>query len=469
MRAGTGQLRFAGRSGSGEWLWFAVRAGLLITLLAAMLAAATGCGRNDREETSDTAQRQADVDKLRALPYVGGIPAEPEDPAGVILYDEKRTCPGRRLYTLPMLARAELIDERGQVLRHWQGPAGDRWQRAELLEDGHLLVIGAEGQGWPDADPGDLTTGGDPAGADQPGTDRSAAAPVDAAVPAGPIPDSTRYIMRWDARGRVIWKRNLPAHHDIEQLPDGRLLTLTCRDRETSLDDRTILVRDDQLTLLDGSGAVLETRSILDAVLASPERFPLQPVAPTESNGIPRMDLFHANSVERMRWEHLFARDSLYGPGRVLVCFRHQDRVAIIDWEKNRVVWAWGQGLISGPHDAQVLENGHILLFDNGLARGRSRALEIDPLTEEIVWQYQGQPPESFFTVGRGSAQRLPNGNTLLAESDRGRALEVTAEGDVVWEFICPHRQGRQRRAAIVRMIRYADDDLRPLLDARDQ
>ena len=449
MRVGTGRWRFTGPSGFGGRPRPAARACLLTALLAALLAVTAGCGRTDREETPDLAERKPDVDELRALPYVGGTSTEPGDSAGVIRYDEERTCPGARLYTVPMLARAELIDEQGRILRRWQGPAGDRWQRSELLDDGHLLVIGAEGQGWRTADGSGRSNGSDP--------------------PDGPIPGSTRYIMRWDAQGRAIWTRRLPAHHDIERLEDGRLLTLTCRDREISLDEGTVVVRDDYLTLLDQNGQILEARSILDAVLRAPDRFPLQPVAPVESNGMSRMDLLHANSVEWIRHQHLFARDPLYGPGHVLVCFRHQDRMAIFDWEENTVIWAWGQDFLSGPHDARVLENGNILVFDNGLVRGRSRAVEIDPLTEEVVWEYRARPPKSFFTVGRGSAQRLPNGNTLLAESDRGRALEVTPDGQIVWEFLCPHRSREGDRAAIVRMIRYADDFLLPLLDVRSR
>jgi hypothetical protein len=423
---------------------------------------AAGCGGGTQDEASQRPEQTPDVDELRALPYVGGTFAPPGDSTGVIYHDEERTCPGLRLYTVPMLARAELIDERGRILRHWQGPAGDRWQRAELLENGHLLVIGAEGQGWRPAECSARGNSSEPPGSNLRSGDPSGAA-SGADPPGGPIPDSTRYIMRRDENGRAVWRRRVPAHHDIEQLDDGRLLTLTCRDRETTLNGRTLVVRDEHLTLLDENGTVLETWSILDAALRSPDRFPLQSVTPVESNGMPRMDLFHANSVERMRREHLFTRDPLYGPGNILVCFRHQDRIAILDWNEHTVLWSWGQGQISGPHDAQVLESGHILLFDNGLAHGRSRAVEINPLTGEIVWEYQGRPPESFFTVGRGSAQRLPNGNTLLAESDRGRALEVTADGQIVWEFLCPHHSREGQRAALARIVRYARDRVGPL------
>ena len=43
-----------------------------------------------------------------------------------------------------------------------------------------------------------------------------------------------------------------------------------------------------------------------------------------------------------------------------------------------------------------------------------------------------------------GRVQVLPNGNTLVVETDRGRALELTEDGDVVWEFRSPYRVGER-------------------------
>ena len=47
-----------------------------------------------------------------------------------------------------------------------------------------------------------------------------------------------------------------------------------------------------------------------------------------------------------------------------------------------------------------------------------------------------------FYSHFKGAAQRLPNGNTLITESTRGRAVEVTPAGEIVWEFYNPHRAG---------------------------
>jgi outer membrane protein assembly factor BamB len=191
---------------------------------------------------------------------------------------------------------------------------------------------------------------------------------------------------------------------------------------------------------------------MLAAALASRSVFPLAGVAPDSLGGAPWIDLFHANSLEWMRDVALFGTRPLYAPSHVLLCFRHQDRVAILDAARDTFVWAWGEGELSGPHDAQILPDGDILVFDNGLAVGRSRAVEVDPRTDRIVWQWQADPPESFYTPSKGSVQRLPNGNTLLAESDSGRAVEGAPDGTIVWEWLCPHRTAPGRRATIVRM-----------------
>ena len=63
----------------------------------------------------------------------------------------------------------------------------------------------------------------------------------------------------------------------------------------------------------------------------------------------------------------------------------------------------------------------------------------------------------SFFTEGRGSAQRLPNGNTLACEAERGRAIEVTPDGEIVWEFLNPERRGDARKR-IYRVRRFTEE-----------
>ncbi|RMF73125.1 MAG: hypothetical protein D6744_16025 [Planctomycetota bacterium] len=370
----------------------------------------------------DEAQRE--VDRQRALPYSGGREIDDDEEGGVDWIKADRMQPGYTLFSVHMRAMARLIDERGNVIHTWRDPDGRHWDNIELLPNGDLI-----------------TTGADPA-------------------PVQGIKDEARYAMRLTWDGKVVWKKYLFAHHDITQTPNGDLLTLTFQRRDEPSIHPTIQLRDDLITRMTMDGEVTQTVSIFDAVRAKPELFPLEKNKPTSMGGRTWIDNFHLNSVEQMHFEHLFARDPIYEPQNVLICSRHQDRIAILNMSTGELLWAWGRGELDGPHDATVLENGHIMVFDNGLVRGYSRVIELDPLTKSIVWQYvDPKRPEQFYTKSKGSNQRLANGNTLICNSDNGEIFEVTPEGETVWRYLSTDRirkgDGRVLRAAFVRAYRY--------------
>jgi hypothetical protein len=62
----------------------------------------------------------------------------------------------------------------------------------------------------------------------------------------------------------------------------------------------------------------------------------------------------------------------------------------------------------------------------------------MDPKNKVIVWQYAPRSANSFYSAFQGSAQRLPNGNTLACSTGQGHIFEVTPNRQIVWEFIVP-------------------------------
>lgn len=373
------------------------------------------------------------------IPYADYAEADPHAVSGVVLHDTELACPGYNLYEVQWLSRAALMDNEGHVTKEWVHNTRPRWERATLLANGDLAVVGADPWDWKD--------GGSPVR----------------------IHDDARYIARYDWNGKLLWEKRYRVHHDIEECPDGNLLTLTFERRQLPKIEPGIDIRDDYLTLLSPTGERLEARSMLDAIGRSGDVFKLEVLPQHQSSlgGEPYMDIFHTNAVQTQRDPTLAARNPFYAVGNVLVCFRHQDRIAMYDWQADKWIWSWGADELDGPHDAQVLPSGNILVFDNGFRRRNySRVIELDPLQKKIVWEYKADPPQDFFTRSKGSAQRLPNGNTLIAESDAGRAFEITPDGDIVWEFLAPPVAGaegaasptRSKRPAIVRMIRYPEE-----------
>ncbi len=127
--------------------------------------------------------------------------------------------------------------------------------------------------------------------------------------------------------------------------------------------------------------------------------------------------------------------------GVILMSVRHLKTVIAIGPQFDRIAWRIGQFgsdfTFSDPNDkfyfshfVRMLENGNLLLFDNGSARpavegGRySRALELaldwNSMTATKVWEYRHQIGTSGgsqvykYADKVGEAQRLANGNTIV-------------------------------------------------------
>ena len=129
--------------------------------------------------------------------------------------------------------------------------------------------------------------------------------------------------------------------------------------------------------------------------------------------------------------------------GNVLLSMRFSNTVAIVDRKSGDIIWRWGSEELGHQHDARMIDNGNILIFDNGAHRrgygpSYSRVVEVNPRSNEIVWEYKANPPTEFYSAVQGGQERLPNSNTLICEALMGRIFEVTEEGEVVWEFVNP-------------------------------
>jgi hypothetical protein len=187
---------------------------------------------------------------------------------------------------------------------------------------------------------------------------------------------------------------------------------------------------------------------------------------------------FALNSISTLGANRLYDDgDGRFHPDNIIISGRNVNILAVIDRKTGSLSWRLGPdyrevpfGQVIGPHHAHLIPEGlpgagNILVFDNGgLAgygvpngvsrdgtadkrRDYSRVLEFDPVTLELVWQYT--PTEAghidpldaykFYSPFASSAQRLPNGNTLITEGCNGRVFEVTAGHETVWEYVSPH------------------------------
>jgi hypothetical protein len=178
------------------------------------------------------------------------------------------------------------------------------------------------------------------------------------------------------------------------------------------------------------------------------------PVKPLPERG----DIFHTNTLEILDGSHT-DRSTWFKKGNLLVSLLEFNMIDMVDPETESVVWALS-GPWDAPHQPTLLPNGNILLFDNRRHGDFSKVIEFDPFTGRVVWAYEGNSENGFFTRDCGSAERLPNGNTLITESNAGRAFEVTQDNEIVWEFYNPYRAGENQElvATVLEVVRLRPD-----------
>jgi hypothetical protein len=162
----------------------------------------------------------------------------------------------------------------------------------------------------------------------------------------------------------------------------------------------------------------------------------------------------HPNDVEVLSSEDA-AAFPLFAAGDVVYSMRDLNLIIVFDPETEVIKW-YQHGPWLRQHDPDFLPDGRISIFDNRMDLGASAIVAIDPVTREQEVLYEGTKEHPFYTGIRGKHQHLANGNILITETHAGRVFEVTADGEVVWEYV--NRYDDRRVGVISKAIRYPRD-----------
>jgi hypothetical protein len=315
----------------------------------------------------------------------------------VTRYDHRKTFDGYTLFAPMGPGYVWLVDMEGNFVHNWEMKYLPG-EHGRLLENGNLLYAGK-------VIPGPLNNLGGFGG----------------------------ILIEKDWDGNVVWEHeDLYQHHDFYRMSNGNTMIL-----------RWVEIPEDIASEIKGgiTGTEHDGRIWTDS---------FQEITP---DGDIVWDWFGYKHLDtntdiicplcpRSEWSH--ANSCFVLPnGDILTTFLRTNTIAIIDRVTGDIKWRWGQDILAHPHDPTMLDNGNILVFDNGIHRklaipNYSRVLEVNPLTSEIEWEYKDNPAHHFYGSQVSGCQRLPNGNTLICEGTTGRIFEVTPEKETVWEFYSP-------------------------------
>lgn len=132
-------------------------------------------------------------------------------------------------------------------------------------------------------------------------------------------------------------------------------------------------------------------------------------------------------------------------------------QIVKIDKASKEIEWVLGEGgdFAADPdsdrpwfgplHAMEYLGDNRFMLYDNSdndtrESRGILYSLDEDTMEATIEWSFGGEDGDTFYNNVGGDCDLLPNGNRLLVSGSSAsgntetRLMEVTADGEVVWQ-----------------------------------
>ena len=413
-------------------------------------------------------------------------------PTGTTIYDPDRAWNGFTVLS-PLAAPAVLvIDMNGSVVKRWEGFNNSAGGPARVLPGG--FVVAAGGAHPPHQESLELVQ-------------RDFAGDVVWRFSRSEQITTRDGSTVWSARQHHDWQReNFPAgYYSPEHTPaieGGPTLILAhTNGKQPKVAD--VPLEDDRLIEVSWNGDIIwqwVASDHIDELGFSPDARLAIKAASGVNAARGSFDWLHVNSATYVGPNRWFDQgDRRFAPNNVIISSREASLLAIVGRDGS-IVWRLGPDFteskelrairqIIGQHHAHLIPKGlpgagNLLVFDNGgasgygfanpiapdgrgaFARATSRVLEINPVTLELVWSYSNP---RFFSTNISSAQRLPNGNTLIAAGAGGRMFEVTREGAIVWEYMYPMFSGANSSNAVYRAYRVPYGWIPQLMTPREQ
>ncbi|MHA1278255.1 MAG: outer membrane protein assembly factor BamB family protein [Candidatus Helarchaeota archaeon] len=200
----------------------------------------------------------------------------------------------------------------------------------------------------------------------------------------------------FDYEGNVIWYYD-GGGCDIEMLPDGNIMMLW---PSTSPSYVRIINFTDKTTIWEYN-----------------------------PSGLEELDFTH--DADLLPWGDILITDTTNDA-------THQDEVLIVDYETQNINWTYVCDEGSYPNDADYLPNGNILInlrnYDMIIEVNYTACKHLSTVTypNYVVWSY-GETGNHSLMNHQHNPDRLPNGNTIVADSDNNRIIEIDYNGTLVW------------------------------------
>lgn len=250
---------------------------------------------------------------------------------------------------------------------------------------------------------------------------------------------NSKKLVKVRPNGIKEWESPVAVHHEMSLTRDQRILLLSESIRNFRGDNNA---RFDVFKIFNQEGKELASwdtfehfEEILELLKLTGKDFP--PKLAVKSNPFGEfVEYTHANSFKEVPPNPLYPAVSYLKPGNYILGMNCLGLFLFLDHDLKKIegVYHYQGSLSCNTHDAQVLNNGHILHLLNyeSLPSNGMTLVEIDPVTGSRHWEYKNLLTDSLNSNYQGSVQLLPNGNMLYIDNgqiDNKAPAEISRSG----------------------------------------
>ena len=228
-------------------------------------------------------------------------------------------------------------------------------------------------------------------------------------------------------------------HHSIEKDAEG-YLWVPLRIYPQTLPGVSEDFNDDAIAKLASGGKVLFKRSVGQILIDNGYRYLIYGMGWDLEE-----DPIHLNDIQPVDNDGPF-----WKKGDLFLSLRNQSMIMLYRPSTNKIIWNQ-QGPWNLQHDVDILNNHQISIFDNNAnntskgekVMGHNQVMIYDFETNETTSPYKSALTKNDVkTPTQGRSEIYQNGDVFIEETDHGRLLRVTSDGEIVWQYVNRTRDG---------------------------
>lgn len=262
------------------------------------------------------------------------------------------------------------------------------------------------------------------------------------------ISGTTHALRRFDQKQNLLWEKKMHIHHQVNLTSDKKNILVLSSELK-NIEGK--LIRVDVLHRMNLNGEVLNTTNSENIFRMAKKPFKfrhMQSILKEELEGKSELELGHFNSFYEIPEIKPGASVPSFIKKGNLIASSTAFGIVILSPNLKEILHHLSvpSSKQNSIHDAQVLDNGNILIFNNNelsfnMKAPNSAIQELNPKTGEVGFSFSATPKSMFFSEYCGGVQKLSDDQIFFSHINNGVFVYSISKKDIIYSSLHLHRR----------------------------